>query len=720
MKAGFVGTGNIARQHLACVKSTQGVQLVAVCDKNELRASEFSRQFGVPSCTDLAQMVANHSPDVIHILTPPQTHAALAIQALHAGCHVLVEKPLCLARDQADAIYAAAESTGRLVSVDHNHLWSPLVQRARRVIESGCFGSVLHVYYVMGDDYLDMVKHGQARWALEMRGGALCDLIPHALYIIRSFLRDVRVVSARARGTGIDDLHELSVDFASSSGGAALWMSLRQRPLEHSFRIYCSKGTIHVDLRNFCLSVIPDQGLPGPAARVCNTVSESWQRGAGTLGNAFRLLWGGFDPRAGTRGAIHAFYRAIAEGAPPPISREDAISVVELSSSIWDSLEDTPGAVLPAFDERGVAVMRRAPTDFLSNGDASPPDVLVTGGTGFIGQHLVRRLIADGQKVRVLCRDASRLGTLPKDGVDVAFGDVSDVSAIRRAMEGIETVYHLAATMNGDWAAHYQGTVVGSQNVLQAASEAHIRKMVFLSSLSVLHASRFSGKHAIDESFPLEPRPEARGSYSRAKLEAERTAVQATKDGRLGITIIRPGLVYGPGNADFLGDAGFRLGNALALVVGFGGRRLALTYVANLVDALCLAAQNGDSNGKIYHIVDPDSPTIRQYVKAYAQAAGRPLTALYFPTLFWRLGFSLLDCAFRLSRGSSPNLSYRLRSIANSARFDTTAARKGLGWQARVSFQRGIEETLGTQVVSTSDDTPMKTNRVSLRGPLRR
>ena len=433
MKTAIVVCGRMGDVHIRYILKTKGVQLVALCDQKELRARELARQHGVPHYSDLARMLDETRPDAVHILTPPQTHTTLTIQALQSGCHVLVEKPLCLTPEEAQAICVAVESAGRLVSVDHSLLWSPSVQKAQRTIASGQLGRVLHIQYVMGDDYLQAVKGGYARWALGLRGGVLCDLIPHPLYLIRAFLPSAQVFSAYACGTSIYDLRELWVDLMANGAGASLWMSLTQRPLEHNLRLYCERGTVYLDLRNFCMVMLPERGLPGPAARVVNTLSESWQRGMGTLGSVLGLLTGRFDPRAGTAGAIHAFYQAIAEGKPSPVSQEEAVVVVALSAAVWNLLEKTPGAIRLFLDERGQSVVRKAAADFGTVKHITPPRVLVTGGTGFIGSHLVRRLVAEGRQVRVLCRELSGLDALPTDGIEIAFGDVSDLDSVHRA-----------------------------------------------------------------------------------------------------------------------------------------------------------------------------------------------------------------------------------------------------------------------------------------------
>ena len=693
MKVAIVGCGNIAGVHIRYILKTPCAQLVALCDLNELRAQQMAKKYRLPHYTDLGKMLAEIRPDVVHVLTPPQTHAVLAIQALEAGCHVLLEKPLCLTTQEADVILSASRRGERLVGVDHSLLWFPLIQRAMRIVASGSLGRVIHVGYTMGDDFLEAGKEGYGRWALGLRGGIFCDLIPHPLYLIRAFLPDARVVSARACGTDIADLHELWVDFAARGSGANLWMSLNQRPLVHSLRIYCARGELHVDLRNFCLAVVPERGLPGPVARVVNTLSGSWQRGVGMLGNMLRLPLGRFDPKAGVRGAISAFYNAVKGGDPSPVSPADARAVVELSTVVWDLLENVPQAIQPSLDEHGAVIAHRRVEDFSQGAEEKVARTLVTGGTGFIGGRLVRRLVSRGRRVRVLFRPSSRLDGLPTEGVELALGDVTDASALRRAMHGIDILYHLAATMSGDRADHKRGTVEGTRKVLDAAVKAGVRKVVYVSSLGVLNASSFPSGRSVDESFSVERRPEVRGDYSRAKLEAELIAREYAESGRLDLCVLRPGLVYGDEAARFLTDAGFQVSNGLVLVVGLGGRLLGLNYVENLVDALLLAERSERSTGRVYHIVDADQSTVRRYIRTYRQVTGGRLHAIYLPAIFWLLGLGCLDVLLRLLRGSWSHLVYRIRSIARGPRFDTARAREELGWVSQISFEEGMSRT---------------------------
>jgi len=108
-----------------------------------------------------------------------------------------------------------------------------------------------------------------------------------------------------------------------------------------------------------------------------------------------------------------------------------------------------------------------------------------------------------------------------------------------------------------------------------------------------------------------------------------------------------------------------------------------------------LAEKFQDSCGKIYHIVDPDQQTVREYIQTYCQITGKRLRVLYFPTFLWTACFGLLDKLLWLLQGKSSNLCYRLRSIAHGAQFDTTAAQEELGWKTRVSFEEGMKRTFG-------------------------
>src|SRR5207249_11756320 len=148
-----VGCGQIADAHLQEIRKIPSARVVAVCDRYPDLARQAAERFGVPGIySDVARMLAESKPDVVHITTPPQSHAALACQALAAGAHVYVEKPFTVDAAEAAGVFKAARANGRLVCVGHDHLFDPCWEELRRRHASGALGKVVHVDSILGYD----------------------------------------------------------------------------------------------------------------------------------------------------------------------------------------------------------------------------------------------------------------------------------------------------------------------------------------------------------------------------------------------------------------------------------------------------------------------------------------------------------------------------------------------------------------------------------------
>src|SRR5262245_28277633 len=124
MKVGIIGCGQIATIHIPYILAQPDARIVGLADASEGRARELAARFHISSVhSTLGDLLEAEHPDVVHILTPPQTHAGLAIEAMEAGCHVLVEKPMAASLKEAEAMEAVAQRHGVKLCVDHNHLF---------------------------------------------------------------------------------------------------------------------------------------------------------------------------------------------------------------------------------------------------------------------------------------------------------------------------------------------------------------------------------------------------------------------------------------------------------------------------------------------------------------------------------------------------------------------------------------------------------------------
>ena len=130
IRTAVVGAGYVANHHLRALRDLPFVDIVGIADQDASRAAQAAVKFSaVVAYGNLADMLAS-KPDVVHVLTPPASHCALAVEALEAGCHVLVEKPMADTAEECDRMIAAARANGRILSVNHSARFDPVVLRA--------------------------------------------------------------------------------------------------------------------------------------------------------------------------------------------------------------------------------------------------------------------------------------------------------------------------------------------------------------------------------------------------------------------------------------------------------------------------------------------------------------------------------------------------------------------------------------------------------------
>ncbi len=309
---------------------------------------------------------------------------------------------------------------------------------------------------------------------------------------------------------------------------------------------------------------------------------------------------------------------------------------------------------------------------------------LVTGASGSLGRAVVSRLLADGEQVRGFVR---RSPDRPLQGVEYVVGDLADALAVDKAVEGAETVIHAGAAMKGGWPEHKSGTVDGTQHIVDACRKHGVKQLVHISSMSVVDWAG-SDNRPVSEQAQLEPRPEKRGAYTRAKLEAERIVVAAGSAG-LPCVILRPGQIFGGGipliNGAVARSINF-LGAGRWLVLGDGKARLPLVYIDDVVQAIVAAIDRRITNGEIIQIIDPE-PVTQEDVLA---AAGGATPILRIPRrLVFALG-KLSEIPFAAIGKQSPVGAYRLRSALARLHYESDRAEKLLGWRPLVGVREGI------------------------------
>lgn len=681
LKVAIVGCGNIAKMHFKYITKYLPKEHIALCDKDGLRLEDFAKNMDVKNKFNcLEKMLHEFQPDVVHILTPPLTHKDIAIRCLENNCHILIEKPMCVSTKEAEEIITAASAKRRLVCVDHMRIFDPLVIKAKRILDSGKIGKIVNVSAGFGYDYLKRINTDTAaRWINNLPGGSFFDVMPHPLCLLEEFLPDLKVERSVYWINKDNVITDLWSVFKSSAGTGALHMTLNVFPLNNYVVFECTKGILTIDFRNFLIIIRRLYNLPNAVERIIGNLSVGIQVLKGTLESMYNFIFGKLDSYSGMDCIIRKFYNAIVNNGTSPVPPEKGEVLLKLTEKIYSEKES---------DEKKKDIR---------NTQLGKTDVLVTGGTGFIGRRLVNKLLEKGYKVRILTHrnlTGEEISAIFKGTVEVINADIYNYNDVEKACRGVKAVYHLAAAMKGDWNYHLDTTITGTKNMVKAADEMGVSHFIYVSTLNVYNAKKYPQDGIINEEFPYEDLPEKRGNYSHAKLRAEEIVRKFTAKNGLKISILRPGLVYGPGGPIFLKDVGIRVGKKLVVVLGSGKRRLPLVYVDNLVEALLISLELKEIVNGIFNIVDGDYPTQLGFIKIYKKLSKEKFFTVYIPMWLIFVGFWIIERLVAIVSKKPLSLRYKLRCINKNVKHSTLRIKESLGWNQRVDFEEGLKLTL--------------------------
>jgi dihydroflavonol-4-reductase len=313
---------------------------------------------------------------------------------------------------------------------------------------------------------------------------------------------------------------------------------------------------------------------------------------------------------------------------------------------------------------------------------------LVTGGTGFVGSHVARSLAADGHSVRVLHRTTSRLDALAGVEYESVLGDILDLEALRRACEGCEWVFHVAAVADywrADKERMYRANVDGTRLVLQAAREAGVRRVVFTSSAAAV-GLRDDGQPA-DESMAFSLPPE-RFPYGHSKALAEQVVAEAVAAGQE-VVIINPVVVMGPGDLNMISGSLITYIKRLQWAIPVTSGSVAIVDVRDVARGHIAAAERGRV-GERYLLVEGNYP-FRQFFGTIADVVGVAPPFIPLPDFVPPIMATGIELLRRVGI-STPIDANQTRLGTRCVCFDGSKARRELA-QPEINMRRSLQDT---------------------------
>jgi predicted dehydrogenase len=349
LKIGVVGGGVISGTHLSAATSYPGGEVVGIADHDIARAQAQAERFSVKHSFDNVADLLALKPDVVHVLTPPASHESVALQALQAGAHVYVEKPMATSVASCERMARTATLTNRQLCVGHCWVYNPAMTQAQRLLESGAAGAVLQAASSWNFDLHRAPTFGKDHWSTEMPGGLAEDVAVHPLSVLIRLLGASRRTFSVSRSAPADDVRpaEMRVLLDCERGLGTLSVSFHARPDLALLDIWCERMLLRLNMSSMTLTVHRDLPMPRKIARGVSNLDIASQLVAGTANTVWKLLARKVDGSYGIVPLIHAFYSALEAGQPAPVGPAEGIQSLAVLRSIWPAAEraPTPGRI---------------------------------------------------------------------------------------------------------------------------------------------------------------------------------------------------------------------------------------------------------------------------------------------------------------------------------------------------------------------------------------
>jgi predicted dehydrogenase/nucleoside-diphosphate-sugar epimerase len=646
LRVGLVGAGKMGAHHARAIGAVPAgiARLVAVADPSPSARREVAAVApGVAEYDSTEALLATGTVDVIHVCTPPTTHAAIAREALTAGCHVYVEKPFSETATEAEQILRVAEAKGRRVCAGHQLLFERPARMVERLLPA--LGRLVYVESYFSFRTVRRAPGGRTPLRADLQ---LLDILPHPVYLLLRFLETAGGAPASISALELGSAGTVHALLQRGSATGHLVVTLEGRPIESYVRLVGTNGSMHADFVRGTVQRLFGPGTSG-IDKLLAPYRIAWQTLTGTTAAVIRRAAKRQRSYPGLAELFDAFYRSIQDGAPPPVSGESIRETVRVCESVARRLAAVDVAPPPVQPEPGA---RR---------------VVLTGGTGFLGRPLAASLVDRGAAVRVLARrQPAAWERVP--GVEYMLTDLGD--AVPPALlAGADVIVHAAAETAGGWEEHQRNSVNATEQLVRSAAQAGVRRFVHVSSLAVLAKP---SRGAISERTPLEPNSRGLGPYVWGKLESEQRAVSLGCELGVDVKVVRPGAIVDYAAFEPPGRLGKRVG-PLFVAVGSRRERLGVVDLAFTTAAVSWIAVHFDESPATLNLLDPELPTKRELVGKLRQA-DPDLSVLWLP---WPLLLPLSSVATglqKLVRPGRPAIS--LRRVFASPKYDTGAVRE--------------------------------------------
>lgn len=314
--------------------------------------------------------------------------------------------------------------------------------------------------------------------------------------------------------------------------------------------------------------------------------------------------------------------------------------------------------------------------------------VLVTGGSGFLGKHVIRRLVSEGHSVTGLARSSTSSSIIGELGADVLSGDIEYVDSFKNKLGQFDVVVHCAGPVEfwGPWEKYEKGIVTASLELARACTEQKVKRFIYVSSESVLQDKE--KLLDIDENYPYPQEPNS--YYGKSKMFAEQRLLEMNNG--IEIIVLRPTFIWGP-DCPALSTVTQKVNSGEFIWIDHGNVSFEAVHVENVSEAVALAITKG-TDRQIYFVTDDEPSTVRNFFENFLKATGTPIPTKSIPGFLAMPLARAIECLWRTLRIKAPPplTRFDLAFVNMSRRYKIDRIKNDLGYRPIVSRDMGFKQ----------------------------
>jgi 2-alkyl-3-oxoalkanoate reductase len=680
----FIGTGAIAHTHAEAMRSLKSGTLQGVFDPNSAAMQGFAKKWSVPNTyKSLEDVLSDSRVDAVHLLTPPETHLPLLKQILESKKPVLVEKPIIADPAQFSELMQKYEASNVTCSVNQNMAYFPALAQFKALLDAGKVGKIKHLDITFHPTVKQLVARQFTHWMFARPLNLLLELAVHPLsqvFAVAQFPHALNVsVGKPLMFNSTNGMYpEMQVTLRNEQFATAFHFLVGGNCPAWTMTAYCDDATVKMDMIANTIEVIGrtkfllpvDYAITG----VGNGIKQIKQSMAGVTKYSATQL--GLRPRGdgffeSFRGSITDFHNALQTGKPGLTDARFGLELVKVCEKISEQIPE----ITPLTSDATKAVVAN-----------TGKNVLLIGGTGFIGRYTTELLVKKGYRVKIMARGTRNLPDLfSNPSIEIVRGDVKKSADLETAMQGVDVVVNLAHGGGGSNLAEMKVSIVDSAvMVAQAAANSKIGRVVHIGSIAGLFLG--DKNEVITGRTPPDPQPEKRGDYANAKALADTAFEKKCKELGVESIVLRPAIVVGDGTAPLHNGVGHTNNDQHVIGWNEGNNQLPFVLVEDCATAILGAIESKTAAGKSYNLAGDVQPSAREYMKELTEWVQRPLE-FHSTSIKWLYVVEIWKYAVKTLGGKKiPFPSTRdFTSRAMYARFDCTDAKQDLNWTPNAS-----------------------------------